>query len=108
MNQYAWVSRSLLMLAVGAVLAYAVSYRSAQFNVPVAGLCLIAVGLFDLFLGLCLAMYRRDLADEPRPARPVPPGQPLTPAVADRVPRGPDPAPSERATQPLRDQRRGY
>jgi hypothetical protein len=61
------VSRSLLLLAAGAVLAYAVTYRSGAFNVPVAGLCLIAVGLFDLLLGLCLVGYERSTLDVPPP-----------------------------------------
>ena len=101
MYDYGWVPRSLLLLTVGAVLAYAVSYHSTAFNVTTAGLALIAVGLFDMFLGLCLVLYRRTLndraaaprrsaVDRPVVNRPSPPAGGYEERPTARLRNGPD------------------
>jgi hypothetical protein len=58
-----WVGRSLAMIAIGAVLALAVTVHNRTFDIQTAGAVLVWVGLFDLVLNAGLLMYQRHLND---------------------------------------------
>lgn len=75
-----WLTRSLVFIVGGAVLAFAVTTRtltyhstthSATLDVRAAGVILLLVGVFDLLLNFGVSMYLRGT------------GQPLDPYVAN-------------------------
>ena len=75
-----WLTRSLIFIVGGAVLAFAVTtstitYHSpkhgATLDVHTVGAILLLVGIFDLILNFCVSLYLRDT------------GQPLDPYVAN-------------------------
>jgi hypothetical protein len=75
-----WLTRSLIFIVGGAVLAFAVTtdtitYHStkhgATMDVHTVGVILLLVGVFDLLLNFGVSMYLRDT------------GQPLDPYVAN-------------------------
>lgn len=62
-----WLSRSLLFIVVGSVLAFAVTVHNNTINIQTSGVILLLVGIFDLLLNFGLSMYLR------QPLRPVDP-----------------------------------
>lgn len=72
-----WVTRSLMLFAVGAVCAFAVTVTWPQFDLQTAGVVLMAVGAFDFLLGVGLTAYENSLRAEaartPVVRRAVPP-----------------------------------
>ena len=61
-----WLTRSLLFIVVGAVLAYAVTVRNNTVDIQTTGVILLLVGIFDLLLNFGLTMYlRRPVRSEP-------------------------------------------
>jgi hypothetical protein len=75
-----WLTRSLIFIVGGAVLAFAVTTRTityhstkhgATMDVHTVGAILLLVGVFDLLLNFGVSMYLRDT------------GQPLDPYVAN-------------------------
>jgi hypothetical protein len=75
-----WLTRSLIFIVGGAVLAFAVTTRTityhstkhgATLDVHTVGAILLLVGVFDLLLNFGVSMYLRDT------------GQPLDPYVAN-------------------------
>jgi hypothetical protein len=47
-----WLTRSLVLMAVGAILALAVTWHNRTVDVQTAGVVLLCVGAFDLVLHL--------------------------------------------------------
>lgn len=75
-----WLTRSLIFIVGGAVLAFAVTTRTITYHSPqhgatmdvrAVGVILLLVGVFDLLLNFGVSMYLRDT------------GQPLDPYVAN-------------------------
>ena len=75
-----WLTRSLIFIVGGAVLAFAVTTKTityhstkhgATLDVHTVGAILLLVGVFDLLLNFAVSMYLRDT------------GQPLDPYVAN-------------------------
>jgi hypothetical protein len=60
------IGTSILLIAVGAILRYAVNVHSSSFNVNTAGLILMIVGILGLILSL---LYTFFWADRSRTAR---------------------------------------
>lgn len=54
------IGTSLFIIAVGAILRYAVKDSIAGIDLPTAGLILMLVGAFGLVLGIYLAFVRRE------------------------------------------------
>ncbi len=54
-----WIGRPLLLIAVGAILAFAVHVTVPYVDVPTAGLALLLVGLLDLAVSLWFATATR-------------------------------------------------
>jgi hypothetical protein len=54
-----WLTRSLLTMGVGAVLALAVTVHNSTIDIQTTGGILVWVGLLDLLLNLGLLLYRR-------------------------------------------------
>jgi hypothetical protein len=67
-----WLTRSLLFIIAGAILAFAVTahhvtYHRSTLDVQTVGVVLLLVGAFDLLLNFGMLMYMR------QPLRPVDP-----------------------------------
>ena len=63
------IGTSLFLIAVGAILKYAVTATVAGIDVHTAGLILMIVGVVGLVIGLFLMMQARDsgpVVDDPR------------------------------------------
>ena len=79
-----WLTRSLLFIVAGAVLAYAVTVHNKTIDLQTTGVILLLVGVFDLLLNFALEMYYRHPAsahsyqrmEERRPASQQPAYQP--------------------------------
>ncbi len=54
-----WIGRPLVLIAVGAILAFAVHIYVPYVDVPTAGLALLLVGLLDLGVSLWFAAATR-------------------------------------------------
>jgi hydrogenase-4 membrane subunit HyfE len=54
------IGTSLFLIAVGAILRYAVTATVAGVNIQTAGLILIVIGIVGLVIGLFLMVSRRD------------------------------------------------
>jgi hypothetical protein len=54
-----WLSRSLLFIVVGSVLAFAVTVQNDTIDIQTSGVILLLVGIFDLLLNFGLSMYLR-------------------------------------------------
>lgn len=54
-----WLTRSLLTMAVGAVLALAVTAHNDTIDIQTTGGILVWVGLLDLLVNAGLLLYRR-------------------------------------------------
>jgi hypothetical protein len=77
-----WLTRSLLFIVVGAVLAYAVTAHVDPIDLQTTGLIILLVGIFDLLLNVAVTLYYRHTplpparprpyADEVRDTRPIP------------------------------------
>jgi hypothetical protein len=62
-----WLTRSLLFIVVGAVMAFAVTIYNKTFDVQTAGVVLLLVGIFDLLLNFGVSMYMRQPPRSPDP-----------------------------------------
>ena len=63
------IGTSLFLIAVGAILRYAVTATVAGVDIQTAGLILIVIGVVGLVIGLFLLTQGRDdrpVADDPR------------------------------------------
>jgi hypothetical protein len=54
-----WLTRSLLFIVAGAVLAYAVTAHVEHIDLQTTGIILLLVGIFDLLLNAGLELYYR-------------------------------------------------
>ncbi|HEX7105787.1 MAG TPA: hypothetical protein VF218_07480 [Acidothermaceae bacterium] len=54
-----WLTRSLLFIVAGAVLAYAVTAQTEHIDLQTTGVILLLVGVFDLLLNAGLELYYR-------------------------------------------------
>jgi len=54
-----WLTRSLILIVAGAVLAYAVTVHNDTIDLQTTGVILLLVGIFDLLLNFALTMYLR-------------------------------------------------
>ena len=63
---------SLFLIAVGAILRYAVTYRSPDIDIPVVGLILMIVGIIGLIVSVAYMIMATDRGGKP----PAPPSQP--------------------------------
>jgi hypothetical protein len=61
------IGTSLFLIAVGAILKFAVNVHVAGINVQVVGVILMIVGV----VGLAIGLYLLTRADGPRPGRPI-------------------------------------
>ncbi|HYZ29198.1 MAG TPA: DUF6458 family protein [Thermoleophilaceae bacterium] len=61
------IGGSLFLIAVGAILRYAVTAHIEGFNLDVAGLVLMIVGVVGLVIGLYLMVASRDRTVVPPP-----------------------------------------
>lgn len=68
-----WLTRSLLFIVVGAVLAYAVTAHVDPIDLQTTGLIILLVGIFDLLLNIALTLYYRQTPLPPSPAPPPAP-----------------------------------
>jgi hypothetical protein len=72
------IGTSILLIAIGAILKWAVTAHTNGFNIQTAGTVLIVVGLVGLVLSLIymFGWQRREVADyeDPRTVRRPPPG----------------------------------
>jgi hypothetical protein len=84
-----WLTRSLLFIVAGAVLAYAVTVQNKTIDVQTTGVILLLVGIFDLLLNFGMSMYERRpaLMHNPYPpqAPPLPPAQNVARPAAVRA-----------------------
>jgi len=64
------VGVSLSLIAAGAILRYAITWRPSDIDVPVVGLILMLVGIIGLVLSIA---YMALWADRTRPRTPAPP-----------------------------------
>ncbi|MDX6659419.1 MAG: hypothetical protein QOJ55_241 [Solirubrobacteraceae bacterium] len=64
---------SLFLIAVGAILRYAVTWRSSDIDIPVVGLILMIVGIIGLIVSVAYMIMaadrRRDASVPPPPPR---------------------------------------
>ena len=61
------IGTSIFLIAVGAILRYAVTYRSPDIDIPVVGLILMIVGI----LGLIISFFLMNQATRRRPGEPA-------------------------------------
>jgi hypothetical protein len=61
------IGGSLFLIAIGAILRYAVTAHIEGFNLDVAGLVLMIVGIVGLVIGLYLLVVSRDRTVAPPP-----------------------------------------
>ena len=54
-----WLTRSLLFIVAGAVLAYAITVHVQHIDLQTTGVILLLVGVFDLVLNAGLELYYR-------------------------------------------------
>jgi len=59
------IGTSLFLIAVGAILKYAVTTHVAGINVHTAGVILMVIGIVGLILGIWLATARRTSGPPP-------------------------------------------
>ena len=51
---------SLALIAVGAILRYAVTWRTSDVDIPVVGLILMIVGIVGLVITVAMMLLQRD------------------------------------------------
>lgn len=56
-----WLTRSLLFIVAGAVLAYAVTAHTEHIDLQTTGVILLLVGIFDMLLNAALTLYYRQV-----------------------------------------------
>lgn len=61
-----WLTRSLVTIAVGAVLALAVTVHNHTIDIQTTGGILVWVGLLDLLVNVGLLLYRRRVGGRQR------------------------------------------
>jgi hypothetical protein len=64
---------SLFLIAVGAILRYAVTWRSSNIDIPVVGLILMIVGIIGLIVSVAYMIMSTDRGRSDRAAAPPPP-----------------------------------
>jgi uncharacterized membrane protein YedE/YeeE len=64
-----YIGSSILLIAVGAILRWAVSWHVSGFNVQLAGLIVFLVGILGLVITLVLWYTRRDSSRDSRGTR---------------------------------------
>jgi hypothetical protein len=64
------IGGSLLLIALGAILKYAVTFHVSGINIHVVGLILMIAGILGLVLGLFIWFSARDRAGVPPPQVP--------------------------------------
>ncbi|MGH8888446.1 MAG: hypothetical protein ACRDV3_01645 [Acidothermaceae bacterium] len=69
-----WLTRSLIFIVAGAVLAYAVTVHNNTIDLPTTGVILLLVGVFDLLLNFALTMYLRQPVHRDEVSRQYTPG----------------------------------
>src|SRR3954453_3848829 len=70
-----WLSRGLVAIAVGAVLAFAVTVRVEQFDIQNGGAIVMLAGIGYLLVHLGLLGWERGWGAQPPPARPYESGR---------------------------------
>jgi hypothetical protein len=70
-----WLSRGLLAVALGAVLAFAVTLKVEQFDIQNAGAIVLFAGLGYLLVHLGLLGWARGWGAKPAPPRPYQAGR---------------------------------
>jgi fatty-acid desaturase len=65
------IGASLFLIAIGAILKYAVTWTPVGIDLHVAGVVLMVVGVVGLVLGLFLLLYHRAPQVGPPPPPPV-------------------------------------
>jgi Domain of unknown function (DUF6458) len=63
---------SLFLIAVGAILRYAVTWRSSDIDIPVVGLILMIVGIIGLIVSIAYMVLSTDRGRADRPVVPPP------------------------------------
>jgi hypothetical protein len=61
-----YIGSSLFLIAIGAILRWAVSWHVSGFNVQLAGLIILLVGILGLVITLVLWFTRRSSRDDRR------------------------------------------
>ena len=61
-----YIGSSIFLIAVGAILRWAVSWHVSGFNVQLAGLIILLVGILGLLITLVLWFTRRSSRDRRR------------------------------------------
>jgi hypothetical protein len=61
-----YIGSSILLIAVGAILRWAVSWHVSGFNVQLAGLIIFLVGILGLVITLVIWFTRRSSGDRRR------------------------------------------
>jgi hypothetical protein len=77
------IGASLFLIAIGAILRFAVTVHTNGFNVHSIGVILMVIGVIGLLLGLVLMTTRRrtDIVDRPGHTTIVEPNDPLDPRI---------------------------
>ncbi|HEX2903547.1 MAG TPA: DUF6458 family protein [Jatrophihabitans sp.] len=77
------IGASLFLIAVGAILKWAVKVNSSNFNVNTIGVILMVVGVVGLVIGLVLMTVRRRTDVVTRPGRTtyIEPNDPMDPRL---------------------------
>jgi Domain of unknown function (DUF6458) len=77
------IGASLLLIAIGAILKWAITARVSGVDLGVIGVILMVVGVIGLILGLALMMSRRrtDIITRPGRTTYVEPGDPADPRL---------------------------
>jgi Domain of unknown function (DUF6458) len=64
------IGASLFLIAVGAILRYAVTWRSSDIDIPVVGLILLIVGIVGLVVSIAYMIMSTDRGHSDRPVAP--------------------------------------
>jgi hypothetical protein len=64
------VGASLFLIAAGAILRYAVTWRTSDVDVPTVGLILMIVGIVGFIVSVAYMLLWADRTRDRRPARP--------------------------------------
>jgi len=99
-----WLTRSLLFIVAGAVLAYAVTWHNDHIDLQTTGVILLLVGVFDLLLNFGLTMYLRQPLHHDVTARADPSRRPY-PSQRPGLSQRPGPPSAQRPTPTSDDER---
>jgi len=77
-----YIGTSLFLIAIGAVLRWAVTVHPTGFDIQIAGLIILIVGIVGLIISLYLWLSRRPPRDYLPPENgALPPGAPHDPTI---------------------------